>query len=124
MTFLHNVLLVILFAAVIVSPFQLMQPKRILHADKNDLFRRQATFLSGGKSVAKPIQPEEPVQPEKEEQKDEPSFLQQLEQASYFEPYESAIVAKRLRGEPIRFGKRSPREPIRFGKRSNDYDFQ
>uniref|UniRef100_A0A1I7U0M3 Uncharacterized protein n=1 Tax=Caenorhabditis tropicalis TaxID=1561998 RepID=A0A1I7U0M3_9PELO len=42
-------------------------------------------------------------------------------------PFEASMMAKRLRGEPIRFGKRSPREPIRFGKRFNplpDYDFQ
>ncbi|CAL2049238.1 unnamed protein product [Caenorhabditis brenneri] len=41
--------------------------------------------------------------------------------------FEASMMAKRLRGEPIRFGKRSPREPIRFGKRFNplpDYDFQ
>ncbi|CAC42354.1 SPREPIRF-amide [Caenorhabditis elegans] len=41
--------------------------------------------------------------------------------------FEASAMAKRLRGEPIRFGKRSPREPIRFGKRFNplpDYDFQ
>ncbi|CAJ0583365.1 unnamed protein product, partial [Mesorhabditis spiculigera] len=34
--------------------------------------------------------------------------------ANYVEQRE----AKRFRGEPIRFGKRSPREPIRFGKRT------
>ncbi|CAD6188850.1 unnamed protein product [Caenorhabditis auriculariae] len=34
-----------------------------------------------------------------------------------YEPFEASVVSKRLRGEPIRFGKRSPREPIRFGKR-------
>ncbi|CAI2356411.1 unnamed protein product [Caenorhabditis sp. 36 PRJEB53466] len=44
-----------------------------------------------------------------------------------FGPFEASMIAKRLRGEPIRFGKRSPREPIRFGKRFNplpDYDLQ
>ncbi|CAJ0935258.1 unnamed protein product, partial [Mesorhabditis belari] len=30
--------------------------------------------------------------------------------------------SKRFRGEPIRFGKRSPREPIRFGKRAAGID--
>lgn len=32
---------------------------------------------------------------------------------------ELPVQEKRLRGEPIRFGKRAPREPIRFGKRDD-----
>ncbi|CAB3410197.1 unnamed protein product [Caenorhabditis bovis] len=39
------------------------------------------------------------------------------------DPFESNLLVKRLRGEPIRFGKRSPREPIRFGKRFQPFDF-
>jgi hypothetical protein len=35
---------------------------------------------------------------------------------------EDALPSKRLRHEPIRFGKRAPREPIRFGKRANQPD--
>ncbi|CAI4225606.1 unnamed protein product [Auanema sp. JU1783] len=38
-----------------------------------------------------------------------------------YELLTKASLHKRFRGEPIRFGKRSPRVPIRFGKRSEPF---
>ncbi|EFP04957.1 CRE-FLP-2 protein [Caenorhabditis remanei] len=99
---LTTLLLVIL--AVIVSPFQFVQPKRILPipTSRDQLLRGQLAYLKG-------------------------TTVAQSANDNNLGPFEASMMAKRLRGEPIRFGKRSPREPIRFGKRFNplpDYDFQ
>ncbi|UMM39795.1 hypothetical protein L5515_016690 [Caenorhabditis briggsae] len=95
--------LFLVLLAVIVSSFQFVQPKRILPipTSREQLLRGQLAYLKGT-TVAQSNDNQLGV-------------------------FEASMMAKRLRGEPIRFGKRSPREPIRFGKRFNplpDYDFQ
>ncbi|CAA90031.1 SPREPIRF-amide [Caenorhabditis elegans] len=97
--------LFLVLLAVIVSPFQFVQPKRILPipTSRDQLLRGQLAYLKGT-TVAQPAVNDNTLG-----------------------IFEASAMAKRLRGEPIRFGKRSPREPIRFGKRFNplpDYDFQ
>uniref|UniRef100_A0A8R1DJS4 Uncharacterized protein n=1 Tax=Caenorhabditis japonica TaxID=281687 RepID=A0A8R1DJS4_CAEJA len=97
-----SALLLVLFAA-IVSPFQFVQPKRILPTDRDALLRGQLAYLKGT------------------------TVAQAVANDNSIGQFEASLMAKRLRGEPIRFGKRSPREPIRFGKRFNplpEYDFQ